>query len=44
VIFLASEITSRLLCAECDVKSPIDASPARRVEALQARDEELAGV
>jgi phytoene desaturase len=30
VIFLASEITSRLLCAECGVKSPLDAPHARR--------------
>lgn len=31
VIFLASEITSRLLCAECGVRSPIDAPRAGEV-------------
>jgi hypothetical protein len=47
VIFLASEITSRLLCAECGVKSPLDAPLARRQApaALEPdRDGMLAGV
>ena len=45
VIFLASEITSRLLCGECGVKSPIDA-PLERAHAvaLPERDGLLAGV
>jgi phytoene desaturase len=39
VIFLASEITSRLLCAECGVKSPLDAPHARRApDATTLRD------
>jgi len=39
VIFLASEITSRLLCAECGVKSPLDAPLARRApEAATLRE------
>ena len=37
VIFLASEITSRLLCAECGVKSPLDAPLPRRVDATRPR-------
>jgi phytoene desaturase len=41
VIFLASEITSRLLCAECGVKSPIDAPLARHApESVPMRDRE----
>ena len=46
VIFLASEITSRLLCAECGVKSPLDAPHARRVDAVLPRERGgvLAGV
>lgn len=47
VIFLASEITSRLLCAECGVKSPLDAPlPRRAIDAIHGRDRGgvLAGV
>ncbi len=46
VIFLASEITSRLLCAECGVRSPLDAPHARRVDAALPRERGgvLAGV
>ena len=46
VIFLASEITSRLLCAECGVKSPLDAPLPRRANATLPRDRGgvLAGV
>ncbi|MFZ9914027.1 MAG: phytoene desaturase family protein [Phycisphaerales bacterium] len=47
VIFLASEITSRLLCAECGVKSPLDAPLARRQAPATLdpdRDGMLAGV
>lgn len=42
VIFLASEITSRLLCAECGVKSPLDAPLPRRAGSTLPR--ELGGV
>jgi len=46
VIFLASEITSRLLCAECGVKSPLDAPLARRADGALPRERGgvLAGV
>ena len=47
VIFLASEITSRLLCGECGVKSPIDAPLARcapEAAPLSDRSGVLAGV
>jgi hypothetical protein len=43
VIFLASEITSRLLCAECGVKSPLDAPHARRVVGSPSGDARNAG-
>ena len=43
VIFLASEITSRLLCAECGMRNPLDAPHARRRD-LATRATELAGV
>ena len=45
VIFLASEITSRLLCAECGVKSPLDAPLPRRIDLTpRERGGVLAGV
>jgi phytoene desaturase len=45
VIFLASEITSRLLCAECGVQSPLDAPLPRRANLMpRDRDGVLAGV
>jgi len=46
VIFLASEITSRLLCAECGIKSPLDAPLPRRIDTTLPRERGgvLAGV